>query len=152
MRDGCDMQPDRGHSLRRGGAAAALWFVLAPPAPPYFYPGCAYHIHGAYKWNMLNSDWAAGQFQVTCLRGCSIVEFPKSIDHVTQAMWAVHTLIFLVFWTICSSGDASVENAFWMTLLVWSVITFGQFTSALPHMTSILDAHSIFMGHMSGMY
>ena len=59
-----------------------------------------------------------GQFQLACLRGCRVFEFKKSINSVTQSLWAVQMLIFLTFWTMCQSTESSVEVSFWMTLLV----------------------------------
>jgi hypothetical protein len=59
---------------------------------------------------------------LTCLRGCGVIAFPKSFDAVTTSLWGAHTVLFLSFWTACKISDSSVEKAFWLTLLIWSVV------------------------------
>jgi predicted RND superfamily exporter protein len=80
-----------------------------------------------------------GVCQVVCLRGCRIVNFPKSVDRVTISLWTVHTLIFYVFWITCAASDKTVEKGFWLTMLIWSVfltvilVIYGIANSQMDH-------------------
>jgi predicted RND superfamily exporter protein len=60
--------------------------------------------------------------QAFCLRGCRIVDLPKSVDGVTLCMWFLQTCVFLVFWAVCGASDASVEQEFWVFLMCSSVV------------------------------